>query len=500
MLSLMSAPDAMRVRRLLRESGYTEEAVTERLKFVDPTASSLGSTAQELELTREPSPLNFLLRWFWMGKPQERSAVEPWIPGWFCALAVDCGLFSQDGLTLIPQVMLLPVEGVYIASDHKTASSPDLVLWPNPTSRVLSHFTVRKPVAATLDVGTGNGIQALAAAGHSQSLVATDLNPRAIEFARFNARLNGVENLECRVGDGFHPVAGQSFDLIVSNPPFYITPSNDYVFCDNPMELDALCRLFAREAAAHLNEGGYFQMLCEWAQVRGQPWQHRIGEWFETTGCNVMVFAGGVADPAEYAQKRIHKSASATVNDELYQGYMRYYHEKGVEAIHNGLVAMRRRSGDNWIEMRDVPQVPSEPFGESVLDAFAACDFLRSHSSDDQMLTLQPVLSPHARLEQVLEPGPGRWQSCSLNLRLIKGLPAFVALQPMVADFLAKCDGTRTLAELVRDLAAKANAPAHQVQKECLGIVRRMMEQGFLQSQAPQVGGIHLIQETLDSV
>ena len=100
------------------------------------------------------------------------------------------------------------------------------------------------------------------------------------------------------------------------------------------------------------------------------------------------------------------------------------------------------------------------------------------------MLTLRPKLTAHARLEQVLQSGGGRWQSCSLNLRLIKGLPAFVAVQPMVADFLARCDGTKTLGDLTRDLAGKANAPAAQVQKECLAIVRRMMEQGFLEAQS----------------
>ena len=40
------------------------------------------------------------------------------------------------------------------------------------------------------------------------------------------------------VGDCFEPVAGRAFDLILSNPPFFITPQTDFVFCENPMELD----------------------------------------------------------------------------------------------------------------------------------------------------------------------------------------------------------------------------------------------------------------------
>ncbi len=133
--------------------------------------------------------------------------------------------------------MLFPADKFIFAADHTSkidAGDPDLVLWPNPTSRLLSRFTVRRPSRATLDLGTGTGIQALAAAAHSERVVATDLNSRAVAFALFNARLNGIENVECLCGNGFEPVAGRKFDLIVSNPPFFITPAAQYLFCDNP--------------------------------------------------------------------------------------------------------------------------------------------------------------------------------------------------------------------------------------------------------------------------
>jgi hypothetical protein len=37
------------------------------------------------------------------------------------------------------------------------------------------------------------------AAAHSQKVFARDLNPRAVAFASFNARLNGIENVDCSV-------------------------------------------------------------------------------------------------------------------------------------------------------------------------------------------------------------------------------------------------------------------------------------------------------------
>lgn len=70
-----------------------------------------------------------------------------------------------------------------------------------------------------LDLGTGCGIQAIIAAEKASKVVATDINPHAIECARENAKLNNVE-LDLRQGDLFEPVAGEKFDLIIFNLPY----------------------------------------------------------------------------------------------------------------------------------------------------------------------------------------------------------------------------------------------------------------------------------------
>ena len=57
------------------------------------------------------------------------------------------------------------------------------------------------------------------AADHAEHVVAVDLNPRALWLTELNCRLNGIANVECRKGDLFEPVAGETFDLVVTNPP-----------------------------------------------------------------------------------------------------------------------------------------------------------------------------------------------------------------------------------------------------------------------------------------
>lgn len=71
-----------------------------------------------------------------------------------------------------------------------------------------------------LDMGTGSGVNAIAAATRSADVVAVDVNPVAVASARQNAELNGLaERIEARQSDVFDSVSGR-FDLIIFDPPF----------------------------------------------------------------------------------------------------------------------------------------------------------------------------------------------------------------------------------------------------------------------------------------
>ncbi len=80
---------------------------------------------------------------------------------------------------------------------------------------------IRDRVDTALDLGTGCGIQALHLDAHCGSIVATDTNPRALALAAATATLNDM-TWDLRAGSLFEPVAGERFDLIVSNPPFVV--------------------------------------------------------------------------------------------------------------------------------------------------------------------------------------------------------------------------------------------------------------------------------------
>lgn len=78
-----------------------------------------------------------------------------------------------------------------------------------------------------LDLGTGSGAIGLAIArNHNGKVVGTDISHEAIEVAKYNAKINGIENIEFYYSDMFENI-NEQFDMIVSNPPCSTTESLD---------------------------------------------------------------------------------------------------------------------------------------------------------------------------------------------------------------------------------------------------------------------------------
>ena len=109
--------------------------------------------------------------------------------------------------------------------------------------------------ADVLDMGTGSGVCAIAAAKHARRVVAVDINGAAIRCAQINALLNHLEHkVDLRYGDLFAPVAGERFDLILFNPPFLRgTPRDDR---DRAWRSNDVVERFAANLRNHLKPGG----------------------------------------------------------------------------------------------------------------------------------------------------------------------------------------------------------------------------------------------------
>lgn len=89
---------------------------------------------------------------------------------------------------------------------------------------MLKKETIRS-VTDALEIGCGAGLLSLWMSRFAQNVTATDIQPRALDFTRFNAKFNGINNIVARISDVYSDIRGR-FDLIISNPPFVFLPED----------------------------------------------------------------------------------------------------------------------------------------------------------------------------------------------------------------------------------------------------------------------------------
>ncbi|HEX2274411.1 MAG TPA: methyltransferase, partial [Acidimicrobiales bacterium] len=168
--------------------------------------------------------------------------------------------------------------------------------------------------------------------------------PRAVEMATFNARLNRLANVTAVQGDLFDPVAGRRFDLIVSNPPFIISPDSEHLFLYSGLGGDEACRRIVGEAPRFLTDGGLCQLLANWALRKGEDWEEWPRQWARGTGCDLWVLRRATHPVDEYAATWIERDdRSGEGFAGAFAEWMNYYDGEGIECIVGGVIAMRRR-------------------------------------------------------------------------------------------------------------------------------------------------------------
>jgi release factor glutamine methyltransferase len=155
-------------------------------------------------------------------------------------------------------------------------------LIPRPETELLVEKALaRIPPDATwtiADLGTGSGAVALALAKERPRcrVIATDISSAALDVARVNAAKFNLTNIEFREGDWFAPLAGETYHIIASNPPYIRNDDPHLKQGDLRFEpgsalisgadgLDAIRRI-VNDAHVYLKAGGWFLLEHGWDQ------------------------------------------------------------------------------------------------------------------------------------------------------------------------------------------------------------------------------------------
>jgi hypothetical protein len=327
----------------------------------------------------------------------------------------------------------------------------------------------------------------LLAAAHSQHVLATDVNPRAVAMARFNAMLNRIGNVECAEGNLFEPAGDRRFDLIVSNPPFVVSPQDDLTYRDSGLQGDAFCEQLIRAVPGHLAKGGFAQVLCNWVRIAGQDWLERLSAWFDGSECDVWIIHARSTRPVEYAQQWLPQGdrfASGRFADD-FDRWMTYYERHQIEAIDGGLISMRKRTGvRNWIRV-DTDRDVDGPSGAGILAGFAGQDLVDGVGESEALLELRLLCPAEVRVSQRLGPTESGWMVERADCILGAG-PRFEGeFNPLVFHLLTLCRGHLPLSAVLSQVACRLGQDEKAIRAECLDAVRSLVVQGFLQPANP---------------
>lgn len=382
---------------------------------------------------------------------------------------------------------LTPTEHGIFASDpvgqNPAVTPTDFVMGIGDSTKLLESFTIRRPVELALDLGTGCGYHAILAARHSENVVATDLNPRALSYAEFNAQLNSVKNIEFRRGDMFAPVDGLEFDMIVTNPPFVISPERSYVYRDAGRAADEFTRDVVQALPRYLRQGGIAQLLANWVHDPRGSWSAPVEAWLADSGVDGWFLRKATYDPLEYIymwNQRLGWAGEFQKYHQVVERWMRYFAAHGIAAIAYGGIVLQRRGGDvsNWMRADDLPDGPVDSALGSDLDKLLTAQDRLSGLDDAGLLKQVVAFGSDSRLNQVSKWSDGAFKVVDASLVREVGLRTDAEVTPALAKLFANVDGTRTVEEVLCKTSVEESA-----QPEVLTVVRQLIAYGFLHIQ-----------------
>ena len=463
---------------------YTVEGVRHVVGDVAARALDRGEwLPASRHLTDDRSALATVVRCFMLAEPVEADQL---VDALRLPLADLCDLVTSESGQATATVDLAPCalddSDLWIASDWSSrrtgrTTASDHVLGVGGASLMLAQCTVRPAVARALDVGTGCGVQALQLAAHAGHVVATDVSPRALELAAFNAGMNGVP-LDLRAGDLFDPVADEQFDLVVSNPPFVIgsPAAGRREYRDFGGAGDAVCEAMVSGAGRHLAEGGWCQLLANWEVTDPDDWSMNPRGWVAATDLDAWVIQREVQDPAEYVGMWLRDAGEqrGQAYAALYDEWLSILEARAVRAIGFGLITLRRGGGVPVRRFQHVPQTWSQPVAGEVERWFEVQDWLATDPSG-------PLTSPLALADDVVLE-QHRWSTAEpvSMVSRTSGMRWSGPVDAFGIDVLAGLDGKRPAGEVVVEVAARYEISVETALDQAISVLGRLAEEGFV--------------------
>jgi methylase of polypeptide subunit release factors len=442
-----------------------------------------------------------LLRW-WLGQRQQHGALlarlfvydDRLTESEACAALgsellealLGAGLLaSASEREIAARFLVTPLEGALWLVSDALGASPDSVMGPGGGTQYLARLLCARPRDSVLDVGTGAGTLALVAArAGARRAVGVDLNPRAIALARFNARLNGLR-AEFHVGDAVEPVASESFQLVVSQPPYVVRPPEQgpQTFLFGGATGDELPLHFLRGISGLLCPGGRAYVLLQSATREGQPLAPRLREAIGDRNVDLLCLVSSAPPPA--VQASVFASFEDPSLGERYAAtarrYLDHFESLSMRAFDGALVALSRaehaaQSEGTYTLGLKVGSVQQDP---ASLEAFlSGLELLERPAKILERERLR--LSPHASVLREVRDTGGDVKADFVVRIAAPGIGSEWPLTSDELEVLSRVDRAASVGQMLREVAAKTGGLGAPARERLHAFIRSALVRGVL--------------------
>ena len=476
-----------RLRDFLLRARYTGPEICARLGI--GAIHDFRSVAEGRPLVAELDDAQaLLLRLFLDAMAVEWSEVRSLLPPDDLAVleALDL-LHTPDDGSCCGTVLLYPTESLFIVSDRNqdpdacAVRPPPDVVYPAITRNTQRFMSIlpRTPCDSFLDLCSGTGVAALAAARAAGEVWAVDITARATRFAEFNARLNQIGNVKAIQGDLYDAVAGRTFDRIVAHPPYMPALRQEYAYRDGGEDGEQITRRIIAGLPEHLRPGGRFYCNCLATDRTGAPIEARLREMLGAAAgeFDVVVAQLQTFEPTGYYARMAaeRNGRFAEVED-----WHRLFKRLQVEELVFCTIVLQRRDGARPVFT--TRRQMGEQTGAAELEWLLGWETALAEDPESPagLIDARPVANSRAELRLVHRIEAGEWVTAKCWVATDLPFALEASCPVWMGTFLARCDGTRTVREHLRQLKELGVVPEGAAEGEFVGMVRNFMGGGFL--------------------
>jgi SAM-dependent methyltransferase len=481
------------LREHFLQSGFTQEILRHKLDIEEGLAMDLARIAGRPSPTHRPANnLDALIYLLVLGEPISANEAASFFPPavWHALQQTRIVVADTvDANRFVAGVALYPIRDLFLASDRWTNPDhsqremfPDIV-YPALTKsgKQFIDYTSFAPCEDFLELCAGSAPAALLAARSAKNVWATDIAERSLDFARFNAALNGIHNVTFARGDLYQSVGGRTFDRIAAHPPYVPVLKPAEIFYGGGEVGEEITKRVFVELPSRLKLGGRLYCRTMGTERPGKSFETRIREWLGDahTEFDVALFALQNLEPRQFAlEETLNKNGGM----DQFAEWAKLFAKHNVHELVVGIVVVQRHT-----ERRPAftirRTIGSNTPAAAIERAMLWESQMQGEGAFQKLLLAKPVPNPGIEIiaRHVLQ--NGEISALSFTLSIASPFATDGKVQPWMALLLPRCDGKTTVADLFETAKQSGWIVPDTPAEEFSRLLGTLISGGFLQTE-----------------